>query len=194
MAPKVYWGPHREWSSPFLTESCRSNFDKPFRLEVLLLLDWLVNLGIFFFSVIESFFFFTVLVLQLLQFFHSVETLFQLRLLLCVSWPDVSLATLLLNKRWATPFSVTYGVRRSQIRLYAAKRKYIMVFDVFDLSDWLSSILRYDGVLDRAVEVRSRLVIILSWSFLTQNSKAWVWQRRAVCNETTHSDRIYRRL
>ena len=193
MAPKVYWGPHREWSSLLLTEPCRSKFDKPFCLEVLLLLDWLVNLGIFF-SAIESFLFFTVLVLQLLQFFHSVETLFQLRLLLCVSWPDVSLATLLLNKRWATPFSVTYGVRRSQIRLYAAKRKYIMVFDVFDLSDWLSSILRYDGVLDRAVEVRSRLVIILSWSFLTQNSKAWVWQRRAVCNETTHSDRIYRRL
>ena len=91
---------------------------------------------------IERFLFFTVLVLQLLQFFHSVETLFQLRLLLCVSWPDVSLATLLLNKRGATPFSVTYGVRRSQIRLYAAKRKYIMVFDVVDLSDWLSYILR----------------------------------------------------
>ena len=193
MAPKVYWGPHREWSSPFF-EPCRSNFDKPFRLEVLLLLDWLVNLGIFFFSVIESFLFFTVLVLQLLQFFHSVETLFQLRLLLCVSWPDVSLATLLFNKRWASPFSVIYGVRRSQIRLYAAKRKYIMLFDVFDLSDWLSNILRSDGVLDRTVEVRSRLLIILSWSFLTQNSKAWVWQWRAVCNETTHSDRIYRRL
>ena len=193
MAPKVYWGPDREWSSLFLTEPCRSNFDKPFRLEVLVLLDWLVNLGIFF-SVIESFLFFTVLVLQLLQFFHSVETLFQLRLLLCVSWPDVSLVALLLNKRWATPFSVIYGVRRSQIRLYAAKRKYIMVFDVFDLSDWLSYILRYDGVLDRTVEVRSRLLIILSWSFLTQNSKAWVWQWRAVCNEITHSDRIYRRL
>ena len=193
MAPKVYWGPHREWSSPFLTEPCRSNFDKPFRLEVLLLLDWLVNLGIFF-SVIESFFFFTVLVLQLLQFFHSVETLFQLRLLLCVSWSDVSLAALWLNKRGATPFSVNYGVGRSQIRLYAAKRKYIMVFDVFDRSDWLSYILRYDGLPDRTVEVRSRLLINLSWSFLTQNSKAWVWQRRAVCNETTHSDRIYRRL
>ena len=131
-----------------------------------------MNLGIFFFSVIESFLFFTVLVLQLLQFLHSVETLFQLRLLLCVSWPDVSLATLLLNKRGATPFSVTYGVRRSQIRLYAAKRKYIIVFDVVDLSDWLSYILRYDGVPDRTVEVRSRLLIILSWSFLTQNSKA----------------------
>ncbi len=189
----MHWGPDREWSSPFLTEPCRSNFDKPFRLEVLLLLYWLVDLAIFF-SVIESFLLFTVLVLQLLQFFHSVETLLQLRLLLCVSWPDASLAALLLNKRWATPFSVTYGVRRSQIRLYAAKRKYIMVFDVFDLTNWLSYILRYDAAHDRTVEVRSRLVIILSWSFLTPNSKAWVWQRRAVCNETTHSDRIYRRL
>lgn len=154
-----------------MTEPCRSNFDKPFRLEVLLLLNRLVNLGIFF-SVIESFLFFTVLVLQLLQFLPSVEPLFQLRLLLCVSWPDVSLAALLLNKRGATPFSVTCGVRRSQIRLYAAKRKYIMLFDVFDLSDWLSNILRYDGAPDRTVEVRSRLLIILSWSFKTQNSKA----------------------
>ena len=115
---------------------------------------------------------FVFLVLQLLQFFHSVETLFQLRLLLRVSWPDVSLAALRLNKRGATSFSVNYGVRRSQIRLYAAKRKYIMVIDVFDLSDWLSNILRFDGVPDRTVEVRSRLLIILSWSFLTQNSKA----------------------
>ena len=90
-----------------------------------------------------------------------METLFQLRLLLSVSWPHICSATLLLSKRGANPFAANYGIRRSQIRRYAAKRKYIMVFGVFDLSNRLSNILRYDRVPDRTVDVQSRMLTIL---------------------------------